>query len=128
MSNYRATQAAWDRILAQWHLDALKTALSGQGWRVTEKPGNGRDIAASWELQRGNDARRPVLDFQGLDDMNTLPIERAYACTLRGTTTSLYFGRKGDGTNWTEQLAAFVRQMETPDAGIEAGTRSAPTS
>jgi len=58
-----------------------------------------------------------MIDFDGLDDMKTLPVAESYACSVRGTSNSLYFRRKGVGGSrqaerWPEELAAFVAGVE----------------
>jgi hypothetical protein len=104
--------------MAQWHLDELRAALERRGWRLTaELPGNDRDISATWTLSRsGGKTTELLLDFDGLDDMKTLPISESYACAARGTGKSLYFRRRGEkGTptreRWREELGAFVAEI-----------------
>ena len=104
--------------MAQWHLDELLVALERLGWRVTTGlPGNGYDISATWSLVRsGAEPAEVLLDFEGLEDMNTLPITQSYACTERGSERSLYFRRRGDNDppardRWLRELDLFVRAI-----------------
>jgi hypothetical protein len=100
--------------MADWHLTDLEEALKRRGWRVVARlPGDHYRISATWQLERGNDPRSVLIDFDGLDDMRTLPIEQSYGCTQRTTRNSLYFRRKGAQTEWQVELAAFVSSLET---------------
>ena len=79
--------------MAQWHLDELRSALESKGWKFhAELPGDERKISATWVLHRGIEL---MIDFDGLDDLAVLPIEKAYACTARNSPHSLYFRRRG---------------------------------
>jgi hypothetical protein len=105
--------------MAQWHLDELREALHRRGWRLTEEmPGDDYRISASWALERsGQQPARMVIDFEGLDDMNTLPISESYACSVRGSTNSLYFRRRGETESqsrarWQSELADFVAGVD----------------
>ena len=100
--------------MAQWHLDGLRDALSKKGWDVVgELAGNDYDIFGSWQIQRST--RRPALhiDFEGLDDMQTLPMTRAYACRLREhTKSSLHFSRQ---RTWKAGLRTFISELDKMD-------------
>ncbi|NOT41105.1 MAG: hypothetical protein HOP13_11485 [Alphaproteobacteria bacterium] len=97
--------------MADWHLAELEEALSKRGWRIVARlDGDNYRISASWQLERGNDPRKILIDFDGLDDLRTLPIEQSYACQQRGTKNSLYFYRKG--VHWTGKLSQFVDGLE----------------
>lgn len=104
--------------MAQWHLDELRIALERSGWRLTsELPGDDYRISGSWTLQRSGNTAGLIIDFEGLDDMKTLPVAQSYACSARGTPTSLYFGRKGEKHSdtrerWSRELAAFGAGVE----------------
>jgi hypothetical protein len=103
--------------MAQWHLDQLRSALEQRGWRLTQEfPGDDYRVAGSWSLER-SPAGRLIIDFEGLDDMKTLPMAESYACSVRGASNSLYFRRKGESGSrqakrWPEELAAFVASVE----------------
>ena len=100
--------------MAQWHLDSLRDALSKKGWNVTgELAGNNYDISGSWQIQRST--KRPPLhiDFNGLDDMQTLPMERAFACRLREHgNLSLYFSKQ---RTWKAGLKTFISELDKID-------------
>jgi hypothetical protein len=102
--------------MAQWHLDELRVALERMGWRIGELPGDDYRLSATWALKRAAQLNETFIDFEGLDDMRTLPVVESYACLERGTQNSLYFGRHGEGGSptregWKANLAAFVRAI-----------------
>ena len=99
--------------MARWHLDELRAALELKGWNIAALEGDDYRVSGSWQLRRSNDPRTVVVDFEGLDDLKTLPLEQSYACRVRGTTNSLYFGRRGKSGSssrdrWKTELRLFV--------------------
>ena len=77
-----------------------------------EQPGDGYQIAGTWELRRAGDNRVFHVDFDGLDDMRTLPVTESYACRVRNRGASLYFRRARSRDLWEGELAAFVSSIE----------------
>jgi len=61
------------------------------------------------------------IDFEGLDDLITLPLEQSYGCRVRGSDSlGLYFGRKGESgsrrrQNWTGDLQQFLEELDSFD-------------
>ena len=98
--------------MATWHLDELRRALERRGWRSIELPGDDYRISATWQLSRAGDDRVVHVDFDGLDDMQTLPIERSYGCSLRETGDGLYFRRRRSHEIWLSELRTFVDSLE----------------
>jgi len=104
------------QAMADWHLREIEERLMKRGWRVAAiHDGDGYRISASWEIERGES--RLFLDFQGLDDLQTLPIERAYAVKVRShPECDLGLGKKPTEARpnrmWEEELAAFVASLE----------------
>ena len=99
--------------MARWHLDELRAALERRGWNIVVVEGDDYRISGTWQLRRSNDLRIVLVDFEGLDDLKTLPLEQSYACRVRGTANSLYFGRRGrSGSSsrerWRTELGLFV--------------------
>jgi hypothetical protein len=99
--------------VANWHLRELEGSLANAGWRVVDvKKGNGYDVSASWEIERGG--KRVVVDFEGLTEHAVaLPLEEGYACKVREhPALSLYFGKKPSQSrprgSWNRKLSAFV--------------------
>jgi hypothetical protein len=99
-------------VVAEWHLHDIRRALERRGWAITEQPGDGYRIAATWELRRGGDDRVIHIDFSGLNDMKTLPITESYGCEVRGCRSSLYFRRARSHELWEGELAALVSSIE----------------
>ena len=100
--------------MARWHLDELRSALERKGWRViAELPGDDYRVSATWELRRSGDPRSLLIDFDGFDDMNCLPLDESYACQVRDTDHSLSFSRRGETgsaarARWHDTLISFV--------------------
>lgn len=104
--------------MALWRLDDLRRRLEQRGWSIIEHEGDGYAIAATWAIQRDRALPPLLIDFDGLDDMVTLPLERAYGCHLRGNpSVQLYFSRQGHKSStrrarWVIELAAFVDRLD----------------
>jgi hypothetical protein len=67
-------------------------------------------------MRRSGDTRTLVLDFEGLDEHEALPMAEAYACRARTQGASLYFGRRGEGgsgarNRWSTELRQFVEAV-----------------
>jgi hypothetical protein len=104
--------------MADWHLKELRDALETIGWVIiAEVPGDDYAISATWEIRRSNKQPSVFIDFEGLDDMATLPIERSYGCHVRGRgSCGLYFGRRGEGKSarrrsWANELNQVVEMV-----------------
>jgi hypothetical protein len=104
--------------MADWHLTDLRAALERRGWRFEgELPGDDYRISATWSFARsGTPAQVLLIDFDGLDDTRTLPLNESYGCSARGTTSSLYFRRRGTNDppareRWESELSNFVRAI-----------------
>lgn len=107
--------------MAQWHLDELKNNIERRGWRVlSQQDGDEYRISATWVIQRRTQSEPLFIDFDGLDDLKTLPIEQSYGCEVREhPSISLYFSRKGHKTssrsrraNWRQGVSDFVAQLD----------------
>jgi hypothetical protein len=94
--------------MAEWHLEAIREALGSRGWVIAEHPGDEYRTAGTWELHRSGDERTVYIDFDGLDDMRTLPLAQSYGCHVRGISPGLYFRRARAGDIWEKELAAFI--------------------
>ena len=102
-------------VVAEWHLEEVRSALERRGWTIVEHPGDDYRIASTWELRRGGDDRIVHVDFEGLDDMRTLSIVESYGCRVREGTeeaSKLYFRRRRSRELWEAELAAFVLSIE----------------
>ena len=104
--------------MAQWHLDQLREALERKGWRLqSELPGDDYRISGSWAMERSGSSGAMVIDFEGLEDMKTLPMAESYACSVRGTRHTLYFRRRGETGStarerWSDELQMFVAGVD----------------
>lgn len=96
----------------QYHLHDIKTALNDNHWKVIDElPGNDYDIAAVWQIARPNGLNILHIEFEGLDDMKTLPIERAYAIKIReAPDIGAYFSRPS--RSWITELEQFMSKLE----------------
>jgi hypothetical protein len=99
--------------MATWHINELRAEFERRGWSYVELPGNDRDIAVSWELRRPADPRVLHIDFEGMDDLRTLPIAESYGCHVReNRDLTLYFRRQRARELWDRELALFVDGLE----------------
>ncbi len=87
-----------------------------RGWEIVRVlPGDDYRVSATWEIERGH--VRHLIDFDGLDDMETLPLDRAYGCRLRtGGGSRLYLGKGATEAHprrsWGPDLDAFVAALD----------------
>jgi hypothetical protein len=98
--------------MSDFHLAQLEAALERSHWNITRrKPGDGYRYSAIWIITRPDGSTKLSLRFDGLDDMETLPVEESYACHLAEfPDVNLYFARKG--RSWKERLKQFTNQLE----------------
>jgi hypothetical protein len=108
--------------MADWHLQEIRNALEAKGWRIiAEHPGDDYRISATWEIERSTKKPPVFIDFEGLDDLVTLPLEQSYDCRIRGhDSLGLYLGRKGEGgsrrrQNWQNDLKQFLNELKRVD-------------
>lgn len=108
--------------MSQPHLQALERALIRKGWRIVAVlPGNDYNVSATWQIQRGTSDPTLFIDFDGLDDMECLPLEESYGCQVRGRpagdeSAGLYFRRPNRSRPlWEQDLAAFVLALDKAD-------------
>src|SRR5215468_10929169 len=94
------------------HLNELRTAIEQKGWHLLSgEEGDGYRICGAWRIQRRTRVPPTEILFEGLDDMRTLPVERAYACAVKGhENIGLYFGSMKE---FRKALPAFVRALDT---------------
>jgi len=105
--------------MPDWHLQEIRDALESRGWRfVAEHPGDNYRISATWQIERST--KKPIfIDFEGLDDLITLPLEQSYGCKVRGSDShGLYFGRQGVGGSgrrqkWQQDLQQFLVELDS---------------
>jgi len=104
--------------LAEWH-SALRNALERELGVLSELPGDGYRVAATWEIRRRSDGARFMIDFDGLtDDGIALPSPESYGCRVRSAPSiSLCFSRKGvkgskRRATWKAKLTGFLSDLK----------------
>ncbi len=105
--------------MSEWHLREIRNALEARGWKIiTEHPGDDYRVSATWEIERSTMDPPVFIDFEGLDDLITLPLEQSYSCRIRGhDSPGLYLGRKGEGgsrrrQNWQSDLKKYLSELD----------------
>lgn len=107
--------------MAEWHLNELRNELEKKGWRIiAEHPSHHLYVSGFWEIQR-NPSMSPIfIDFEGVDDLNTLPMNESHGCDIRNhEADGLYFSKRGEisdsnrRTIWKGNLVNFVNQLDT---------------
>ena len=98
--------------MSQTHLLDLRRALEQHHWVVAEElDGNDYSISGSWLVKRIDGSTVVHIDFQCLDILETLPIEKAHACEVReNREISAYFARKN--RTWPSELASFIHELD----------------
>ncbi len=98
-------------LMSDFHLTQLEAALERNHWYVAERrPSDGYRYSAIWIITRPDESTPLSLQFDGLDDMETLPLEKSYACNIAEfPEVNLYFARKG--RSWNEGLKQFINQL-----------------
>ncbi len=97
--------------MAERHLDHIKDAPMQRGWRVSiAGDGNDYDTSGTWQINREAKVGPLHIDFNGLDDMSTLPVNEAYGCRVRERPDiSLYFAKP---KTFNVDLEAFIEQLD----------------
>jgi hypothetical protein len=110
------TDRIWRALCAQInmsesHLTDLRKALEQNHWVVTkEQNGNGYDISSIWVVESPDGSHRFHLEFEGFDDLQVLPINRAYGCRVQEKhEIGAYFARVG--RSWPSELARFIQDL-----------------
>ena len=103
--------------MSQTHLLDLRRALEQYGWTISDElGGNDYDISGSWLVTRSDESATLHIDFEGLDDLETLPMDKAYACRIReNPKLGAYFARKN--RSWPSELAKFIRELNKSFSG-----------
>ncbi len=98
--------------MAEWHLDELRQSLDRNHWRLeAELVGDDYMNSGVWRITRPDGSNPVHIEFEGLDDLEVLPIAKAYACRVKeAPELSLYFRRPGN--DWKTNLDAFVKSLD----------------
>lgn len=99
--------------MSQRHLQDIENELAKNGWEIYETlNGDGYNIAEVWVLSNHRHPNIKLnLAFEGMDELNVLPIEKTYACYIMNTEISLYF--YNSKKVWPAKLTEFTRQLNT---------------
>lgn len=95
------------------HIEDLRDKLHHNNWTILEElEGNDLNISGNWIIQhlyRPN--KLTTLVFEGMGDLEVLPIEQSYACYLsENPSISLYFS-KNNPVAWRENLNDFISKL-----------------
>jgi hypothetical protein len=97
--------------MSECNIEELNKSLEKNNWKIIEDiPGNDYGISLSWKIQRSNQEEPTIIDFEGFDDLITLPIEKSYGCNIRGKNIMLYFRKLRSKSIWNQELENFINQ------------------
>jgi len=93
------------------HLKLLRDSLERNKWVVThELPSDNYRISAKWKISRRNGDSPKTLIFEGLHELDVLPIEQSYGCHIQNNEgLSLYFGKISK--SFPSELVSFVETL-----------------
>ncbi len=98
----------------KYHIEDLKDQLHNHNWIVLkESEGNDLDISEYWTIRhRYQPNKTCTLAFEGMDDLEVLPIEKSYACFLsEEPAISLYFSKSIK--LWKRDLNTFILNLNS---------------
>ena len=97
--------------MSEAHLTELRKVLENNHWVIaSEQEGNEYDISGVWEISRPDGTNKIHIEFEGLDDMETLPIEKSYSCRIKEVPkVNLHFSKVG--RSWGEELTNFISEL-----------------
>ena len=94
--------------MAEWHLKEIERELDKIGWRVISRlEGDSYKFSEHWIIQRETILQ---INFNGQDDLKTLPLDKAYGCEIQDKGISLYFYKRGD--TWDKALDEFLNRLD----------------
>lgn len=93
------------------HLEMLRKALDKSNWTIrAELPGDEYKISGYWKVARPNGDDEFSIAFEGQDDLEVLPMDKAYAChVVSKEFLSLYFGKITG--SFGQELNDFISQL-----------------
>lgn len=99
--------------MSEFHLNDLKKELEKSHWVVvSELEGNDYDISGVWLLSRPDGTNQLHLEFEGLDDMETLPLNKSYGCRIKeNPDIKLYLSRIEH--SWKDALSMFIKHLNS---------------
>lgn len=98
--------------MSNQHLKELRSALECNHWRVVaELPGNDQVVSAVWRIARPDGSCPVHVEFEGLSEMEVLPIDKAYGVNVREVPeVKAYFARPS--RTWPSELGQFISRLE----------------
>jgi hypothetical protein len=96
--------------VSSFHIADIENSLYHHDWRITKSAGNDLEISEIWVI--GKYHKRLTLIFEGMGDLEVLPIEESYGCYLQNDpSASLYFS-KNNRKEWGKNLLDFIKKLE----------------
>ena len=97
--------------MSETHLTDIRNVLEQNRWIVAEEQdGNDYDISGTWMICRPDGSQKFHLEFEGLDELGVLPINKAYACCVReNKEICAYFAKPS--RSWPDELDSFIREL-----------------
>ncbi len=98
--------------MSSTHLEDLEAALRRSHWTVAKRcDGDNYRVSAIWAIARQDGSELRHIVFEGLHDLETLPIDQSYGCHVReAPEVALYFARVG--RSWPKELKAFLHDFD----------------
>jgi hypothetical protein len=95
------------------HLKILETLFERNYWTVDRRaPGDDFSISEIWHLRRPKGTGTLTVEFDGLDDMVCIPVEKSYGCNVVEIPKSgLYFSKIRHAL-WPKKIAEFERLIK----------------
>ncbi|WP_144395665.1 hypothetical protein [Pleionea sediminis] len=93
-------------------LKQLRNTLERNHWKILDElPGDDYKYSGFWKIARPDNSSSLTIAFNGLDDMQTYPMEKAYGFELvEDSSVSAYMG-KHTTKSWPEELQKFIEQL-----------------
>lgn len=94
----------------EYHLTDLRKALENKHWTISGiLEGDDYKTSGIWLLERFGE--KIEIHFNGLDDLECLPIEKAYGCdVITYPKVGLHFAPKNK--SWKKLLQVFISEIE----------------
>jgi hypothetical protein len=93
------------------HIKDIENHIYQHGWTIEKKEGNDLDVPEVWLLNKHRS--RLLLIFDGMGDLDVLPVEQSYGCYIDGTpSVSLYFS-KNNRQEWKKKLLEFMKKLDS---------------
>jgi len=95
------------------HLELLRKSLEDSYWFINQELlGNGYDISEYWEICRPNGDTTFQLAFNGLDDLETLSIQKSFGCyVVDKKEIGCYYSKVGK--SFPSELANFIQALSS---------------